>query len=119
MEYTLQIYKIMLGFMLQKLMKEKVNSLLMQSFSFIASELYYDNSKFDQVFDKEKENKPVPKNGVRHACVNYFGGPIHKNELSDYKGFIGTEYIITEENQIFSIIKCNCRKSLVFDKLER
>ena len=77
---------------------------LMQSFSFIASEIYYDNSKFDQVFDKEKENEPVPKNGVRHACVNYFGRPINKDELSDYKGFIGTEYIITEENQILPLL---------------
>ena len=52
----------------------------------------------------DKRDEIVPKNGVRHVCVNYQGQPIHKNELSFYKGFLGTEYIITEEAQILPLL---------------
>ena len=74
------------------------------SFSFIASEIYFDNTKFEQVYNMDKSNEIVPKNGVRHVCVNYQGQPIHKNELSFYNGFLGTEYIITEEDQILPLL---------------
>ena len=74
------------------------------SFSFIASEIYYDNSKFEQVYDTEKENEIVPKNGVRHICVGYKGQPISKQDLKNYKGFIGTEYVITNQEQILPLL---------------
>ena len=32
-----------------------------ESFSFIASEIYYDTTKFEPVYDTEKEDVPVPK----------------------------------------------------------
>ena len=48
------------------------------SFSFIASEVYYDQSKFEQVYDTYKSEDEVPKNGIRHACVDYSSGPISK-----------------------------------------
>ena len=37
------------------------------------------------------------KNVSESIIINYGGGPIHKNELEYFKGFIGTEYIITEK----------------------
>ena len=75
-----------------------------ESFSFIASEIYYDNSKFDQVYDEEKENEVVPNNGVRHICVNCGGNAISKQDLKEFKGFIGTEYVITNQKQILPLL---------------
>ena len=74
------------------------------SFSFISSEIYYDKTKFDQVYDTDKTNEKVPKNGIRHICVDYWGNPIRQNELLSYKDFIGTEYLITEETQILPLL---------------
>ena len=34
---------------------------LKESFSFVVSEIYYDSTQFDQVYDYNKENKKVPK----------------------------------------------------------
>lgn len=75
-----------------------------ESFSFIASEIYYDSSRFDQVYDRNKENQTVPKNGIRHVLVNYFGRPIPQKDLAKFKGFIGTEFIITEKEQILPLL---------------
>ena len=36
-----------------------------QSFSFVASEVYYDNSKYEFVHGYDTYNNPVQKNGVR------------------------------------------------------
>ena len=74
------------------------------SFSFIASEIYYDKSKFEQVYDNKKINDEVPKNGIRHACVRYDSSVISKNLLKNYKGFIGTEYLITNWDQILPLL---------------
>ena len=74
------------------------------SFSFIVSEVYYDESKFEQVYDNEKINDEVPKNGIRHACVGPDSAAIPKNQLKNYKGFIGTEYLITNWDQILPLL---------------
>ena len=74
------------------------------SFSFIVSEVYYDESKFEQVYDNEKINDEVPKNGIRHACVGPDSAAIPKNKLKNYKGFIGTEYLITNWDQILPLL---------------
>ena len=77
---------------------------LKESFSLIASEIYFDKSKFEQVYDMAKENQTVPKNGIRHVCVNFGGNEIPKKLLKNYNGFIGTEYIITEKEQILPLL---------------
>ena len=77
---------------------------LKESFSIIASEIYYDNSKFDRVYDKSKRDQTIPKNGIRHVCVDYNGNEISMNKFQNYKGFIGTEYIITEKEQILPLL---------------
>ena len=51
---------------------QKIN----ESFSLVASEIYFDNSKFEQVYDRAKRNQTIPKNGVRHICVDYRGTEI-------------------------------------------
>ena len=75
-----------------------------ESFSLVASEIYFDNSKFEQVYDRAKRNQTIPKNGVRHICVDYRGTEISRNKLQNYKGFIGTEYVITEKEQILPLL---------------
>ena len=74
------------------------------SFSFIASEIYYDQTKFDQVYDNDKIDEKVPKNGIRYICVDSGSYAIRKKELDSYKDFIGTEYLVTEESQILPLL---------------
>ena len=74
------------------------------SFSFIASEVYYDRTKFEQVYDNNTIDDEVPKNGIRHACVCHDSSVIPKNKLKNYKGFIGTEFLITNWDQILPLL---------------
>ena len=74
------------------------------SFSFVASEIYYDSTKFEQVYDTTKNDVKVPKNGIRHVLVGSDSAAIGQNELLGYKGFIGTEYVITETSQILPLL---------------
>jgi hypothetical protein len=74
------------------------------SFSFIVSEVYYDKSKFDQVYDNKKRDDEVPNNGIRHACVDHTSRAISKNNLQNYKEFIGTEYLVTNWDQILPLL---------------
>ena len=74
------------------------------SFSFIASEVYYDRTKFEQVYDNKTIDDEVPKNGIRHACVCHDSSVIPKNKLKNYKGFIGTEFLITNWDQILPLL---------------
>ena len=74
------------------------------SFSFIASEVYYDRTKFEQVYDNNTIDDEVPKNGIRHACVCHDSSVIPKNKLKKYKGFIGTEFLITNWDQILPLL---------------
>ena len=74
------------------------------SFSFVASEIYYDSTMFEQVYDTAKRDVKIPKNGIRHVKVNSNSAPIFQSELQGYKGFIGTEYVITETSQILPLL---------------
>jgi len=74
------------------------------SFSFIASEVYYDKSKFDQVYDNKKRDDEVPNNGIRYAWVDHTSRAISKKNLQNYKGFIGTEYLVTNWDQILPLL---------------
>ena len=74
------------------------------SFSFVASEIYYDSTMFEQVYDTTKRDVKVPKNGIRHALVGSDSAAISQSELPGYKGFIGTEYVITETSQILPLL---------------
>ena len=72
------------------------------SFSFIASEVFYNKLKFEQIYNKEET--AVPKYGIRHVIVNSEGEPIKKEGLEKYKKFKGTEYLITEKGQISPLL---------------
>jgi surface protein len=70
-------------------------------FTCVASEIYYDKSKLqtlDYAHDRFR-NMPVPKKGIRCVYVDYLSSAINKDQLNNYKGFIGKEYILTEKRQ--------------------
>ena len=84
--------------------KLRKNSKNKDSFSFIVSEVYYDKRKFEQEYNTEKFDEPVQKNGIRYSLVDYSSAAIPKNKLKSFKGFIGTEYLITEERKILPLL---------------
>ena len=81
------------------------------SFSIIVSEIFFDQTKFEQVYNMDKINEEVQKNGIRYACVDHSGQPINKSSLQNYNGFIGTEYVITEKNQILPLLSITLERS--------
>ena len=74
-----------------------------QSFTFVASEIYYDRNKFDIVYDTQKRNIEVEKNGIRCGYGNYGAYVLNETQLNTYKGFIGKEFVITDKNQILPL----------------
>ena len=70
-----------------------------EQFSCVASEIYYDSTKVEKVYDGRKRDIPVEKYGIRCAYANHRTRLLGENELERFKGFIGNEYCITDENQ--------------------
>ena len=77
-----------------------------ESFSFVASEVYYDELKTEFVNRDDIINiykNPVQKNGVR-CCYGYFTTQkLNLNDLNKNKKPIGQEYLITEKSQILPL----------------
>jgi len=74
-------------------------------FTFVASEIYYDNTQIETVSNFNTYNIPVKKNGIR-CCYRYFNftsssnkGKLNTNILRP----IGKEYLITEKSQILPL----------------
>ena len=74
-----------------------------ESFSFVASEIYYDRTLIDTVYDYQKINEPVPKYGIRCCFGNFKGRKLKQKELQTYKKPFGKEYLITEKSQILPL----------------
>ena len=79
-----------------------------ESFTFVASEIYYDNTKIDNMNINNYHNNirtlPVQKNGVR--CIyGFFNGYKLWTEIEETIKIrpIGKEYLITEESQILPL----------------
>ena len=70
-------------------------------FTCIANEIYYDKTKIQKKYNCVE--KKVPKNAIRKVFVNYDGDLLNESQLENYKGFIGNEYIITDESQILPL----------------
>ena len=81
-------------------------------FTCIASEIYYDNTKLEKVYNFDKEDEPVQKNGIRCGFANFGGMALDKSTLEGYTGFIGNEYILTYENQYLPLY------GIVFKRVE-
>ena len=80
------------------------------SFSVVASEIYYDNTKEEKVYDGKTKNKEVEKNGIRCAYVAYRSAIMTRDELIGYNGFIGNEFCITDKDQILPLYGVTFRR---------
>ena len=103
------------------------------TFSIIASEVFYDEKKFKQIenddlyvadlktfpsyadLTKYYKNKMVQPNGIHYIEVEIDrGDSLDKSKISKFKEegkFIGTEYAITELNQIFPLYSLTLKRN--------
>ena len=81
-------------------------------FSFVASEIYYDNDLLEDIINNLQTILiSVQKNGVR-CCYGYFNGNkiLRKSEFLNYKGPIGKEYLIAEKSQILPLYSITAKR---------
>ena len=81
------------------------------TFTIVASQIYYDNSKLETCY--VKTNKKIRENGIRHILVNAKGEPLSKDttKSNGYNKFIGTEYVIPTENQVLPLYSIALKRS--------
>ena len=72
-------------------------------FTIVASEIYYDKTKLEEVYDTSTEESRVPKFGIRCCYADYVGSKLDKDELNNSNGVIWKEYLITEKTQILPL----------------
>ena len=105
------------------------------SFSFIASEVFYDKNKFRQIkdmslyvpeldhfpsYDELKTNyseKMVEPNGIHYIKVNNENDTLSEKDFCDKKAkekFMGNDYVITEKHQIFPIYNLTVKRNEYF-----
>ena len=72
-------------------------------FSIVASEVFYDNSKFENCYNKT--NKIIEEKGIRYVHVDANGDPLSKDKTKEngYNKFIGTEFVIPSEKQVIPL----------------
>ena len=80
------------------------------SFSVVASVIYYDNDKLEKVYNGYTCNQEVVTNGIRCAQVDYRSAIMTYNQLIGYNGFIGNEFCITDKNQILPLYGISFRR---------
>jgi len=73
------------------------------TFDFVVSQVFYDQTKFEYVYDTNKENIFVQDNGIRCAHDRYDTRVLTELELKDFNKFYGREYVITNKNQILPL----------------
>lgn len=82
-----------------------------ETFTIVASQVFYNNLKFENCYDKTQE--PIPQEGIRYVKVDAKGRPLSKDQTKEngYKKFIGTEYIIPNENQILPLYSITLKRN--------
>lgn len=74
------------------------------TFSFVAIETYYNKDKLETILNaKTHYIAIVEKYGIRCAYINYCSKVMSKDELKNYIGFIGNEFLINDKNQILPL----------------
>ena len=73
-----------------------------ESFTFVASEIYYDINKKEIVFDDSKKEEVV-KNGIRVAFANYDTNILGKSEIQNNSKFISKEFLISNKSQFLPL----------------
>ena len=74
-----------------------------ESFSFIGSEIYYDQSKIEYVYNYEKRDYPVQQNGIRVCFIDFNTRIMKNNELKINKENYFKELVITDKSQILPL----------------
>ena len=82
-----------------------------QTFSFIASEIYYDSTKKEKVYNIDTEDDYVDENGVRCTTVDGISKILKENEIRRHKGFKANEFLISNQNQILPIYAITMKRS--------
>ena len=80
------------------------------SFSFVASEIFYDRNKKVTVYNHNLRNIPVEQNGIRCAFVHPDSSVISENELNNYTKFKGNEFLISCKNQIIPLYSVTVKR---------
>ena len=80
------------------------------SFSFVASEIFYDRNKRVTVYNNNLRYIPVEQNGIRCAFVHPDTSVIRENELNNYTKFKGNEFLITCKNQIVPLYSVTVKR---------
>ena len=81
-----------------------------ESFSVVGSEVYYDQYKLDKVYDCNKRDIKVEKNGVRCAFADYDTCIMDKMRLDGFKQFKATEFLITDKSQILPLYSITLKR---------
>ena len=82
-----------------------------ETFTIVASQIFYDNLKFENCYDKTDES--VPQEGIRYVRVDAEGQPLSKDQTKEngFDEFIGTEYVIPCENQILPLYSITLKRN--------
>ena len=73
------------------------------TFCIVVSEIYYDRSQLETVYNTDKINEIVPKYGIRCCFSNYKGHIMNKESLINNNRFIGNEFLVTNKDQILPL----------------
>jgi hypothetical protein len=73
------------------------------SFDFVVSQVFYDQTKFEYVYDTRKTDMFVQDNGIRCAHDRYDTKVLTESELKDFNKFYGREYVISKLDQILPL----------------
>ena len=77
----------------------------------MASEVFYDNSKFENCYDMT--NEIIKEKGIRYVHFDDNGKPLSKDKTKEngYNKFIGTEFVIPSEKQIFPLYAITLKRN--------
>jgi hypothetical protein len=83
-----------------------------ETFSIVASQIYYDNSKLENCYKMCKETT-IQEEGIRYVHVDADGRPLSQNQTKEngYKKFIGTEFVIPSEKQILPLYAITLKRN--------
>jgi len=82
-----------------------------QTFSFIASEIYYDSKKKEKVFNNDTIDDYVNENGVRCSEVDAKTKVLNEYEIRRHKGFKANEFLISNQKQILPLYAITMKRS--------
>ena len=82
-----------------------------ETFCIVASQIYYDNSKFENCYKKTRDI--IQEKGIRYICVDAYGRPLSKDQTKEngYNKFIGTEFVIPNEKQILPLYSITLKRN--------